>query len=184
MAGEARILTLFLSNGKSLLAWEREAVLSREILLYLNFLREDVFDRIQIFSYDAGDRQFLKELAKTDPLYERMDILAPKSGALFGTRAARWGVQGVFEHRKAIARSRRAEDKSDQRLMGRRSRRRGLPESRWSCAWAICCRAGSPRMASGVGKGSPKRSRRSPSGSPATSWSHRRRLRTRWRPIP
>jgi glycosyltransferase involved in cell wall biosynthesis len=105
MAGEARILTLFLSNGKSLLAWEREAVLSREILLYLNFLREDVFDRIQIFSYDAGDRQFLKELAKTDPLYERMDILAPKSGALFGTRAARWGVQGVFEHRKAIARS-------------------------------------------------------------------------------
>jgi glycosyltransferase involved in cell wall biosynthesis len=100
-----RILTLFLSNGSSLLAWEREAILSREILLYLHFLREGVFDRIQVFSYDAGDRTFVKRLAEAEPLYERIDILAPPTGALTGIRAALWGLRGVVARRQAIERS-------------------------------------------------------------------------------
>lgn len=100
-----RVLTLFLSNGFSLLAWEREAILSREILLYLHFLREGVFDRIQIFSYDAGDRSYVKRLAEAEPLYERIDILAPPTGALTGVRAALWGLRGVVAHRRAIERS-------------------------------------------------------------------------------
>jgi glycosyltransferase involved in cell wall biosynthesis len=105
MDSKPRILTLFLSNGKSLRAWEREAILSREILLYLHFLREGVFERIQIFSYDAGDRDFVKELARGEPLYERIDILAPKRGAMTGARAASWGIRGPLVHRAAIARS-------------------------------------------------------------------------------
>lgn len=100
-----RVLTLFLSNGFSLLAWEREAILSREILLYLHFLREGVFDRIQILSYDAGDRSYVKRLAEAEPLYERIDILAPPTGALTGVRAALWGLRGVVAHRRAIERS-------------------------------------------------------------------------------
>ena len=100
-----RVLTLFLSNGFSLLAWEREAILSREILLYLHFLREGVFDRIQIFSYDAGDRSYVKRLAEAEPLYERIDILAPPTGALTGVRAALWGLRGVVANRRAIERS-------------------------------------------------------------------------------
>lgn len=100
-----RVLTLFLSNGFSLLAWEREAILSREILLYLHFLREGAFDRIQIFSYDAGDRSYVKRLAEAEPLYERIDILAPPTGALTGVRAALWGLRGVVAHRRAIERS-------------------------------------------------------------------------------
>ena len=62
-----RVLTLFLSSGKSLLSWHKDGILSREILIYRDLLKSGTFDRIQIFSYDAADREFVAELAgKTD----------------------------------------------------------------------------------------------------------------------
>ena len=56
---------------------------------------------MQVFSYDAADRAFLRELAVADPLYERFEVIAPASG-----RAGKaWSVTGVIGHRAAIARS-------------------------------------------------------------------------------
>jgi glycosyltransferase involved in cell wall biosynthesis len=98
---DPRVLTLFLTSGKSLVWWESEGVFSREILLYLEFLRSDAFDRVQIFSYDARDRAFVAERIATEPLFARVDVLAPKSGK----GGAGWGVRGVMAHRAAIARS-------------------------------------------------------------------------------
>lgn len=103
--GGPRILALFLSNGGSLTRWRKEAILSREILLYLHFLREGVFDRVQIFSYDARDHALLRELAATDAIYARIDLLTPPKGALFGPKAALWSLQGVRRHRRALSRA-------------------------------------------------------------------------------
>jgi glycosyltransferase involved in cell wall biosynthesis len=105
MSPAPRILTLFLSNGKSLLAWQREAIFSREILLYLHFLKNGAFDRVRIFSYDAGDRQLVRDLARDEPLYRQIDILAPRRGSFTGWRAALWGMFGAVLHRRTIANS-------------------------------------------------------------------------------
>lgn len=98
---EPRILTLFLTSGKSLVWWESEGVFSREILLYLEFLRSGAFDRVQIFSYDARDCAFVADRVAAEPLFARVDVLAPASGK----GGAGWGVRGVLAHRAAIARS-------------------------------------------------------------------------------
>ncbi len=95
------VLTLFLSGGKSLGSWQRDGVLSREMQLYRSLLRRGVFERIQIFSYDAADRQFVRELAQSDPLYARVDILAPQRGK----GSALWGIAGAFACRKALSQS-------------------------------------------------------------------------------
>lgn len=98
---DPHILTVFLSAGKSLVWWESEGVFSREILLYLEFLRSGAFDRVQIFSYDARDRGFIAGRVAAEPLLARIDVLAPASGK----GGAGWGVRGVLVHRAAIARS-------------------------------------------------------------------------------
>jgi glycosyltransferase involved in cell wall biosynthesis len=96
-----RILTLFMSAGKSLGWWKAQGILSREILVYRELLAAGAFDRVQVFSYDAADRALLAELAAGDPLYERFEALAPATG----TSGKLWGVAGVLRHRAAIARS-------------------------------------------------------------------------------
>jgi glycosyltransferase involved in cell wall biosynthesis len=96
-----RVLTLFLTGGKSLRFWREEGTFSREILVYRRLLETGAFDRVQVFSYDAADRRFLAELAREDALYERFDVLAPVSGR----GGSAWGVTGVWGHRAAIARS-------------------------------------------------------------------------------
>ncbi|RVT39906.1 glycosyltransferase family 4 protein [Sphingobium algorifonticola] len=96
------VLTLFLSAGKSLTWWDSEGLLSREILLYLELLRRDTFDRIQIFTYDAADRALVAQRAAGDPLFGRIDLIAPTSGR----GGAAWSILGVMRHRAAIARSR------------------------------------------------------------------------------
>lgn len=101
-----RMLTLFLSNGGSLERWEREAILSREMLLYLHFIETGVFSRVQVFSYSARDRGYAKRLAATDPRYNRISIIAPRR--YHGTsaiRSALWGLWGPVRHRREIARS-------------------------------------------------------------------------------
>ena len=105
MASRERILTLFMSNGTSLTAWQREAILSREILLYLHFVGEGVFDRIRIFSYDADDRTLVGQLAAGDPRFARVDILAPAGGSRKGLRGAWWGLVGAIRHRHTIGQS-------------------------------------------------------------------------------
>lgn len=99
-----RILTLFLSNGKSLSFWKREGIFSREMALYQQFLRDDVFQRIQIFSYDPADRGMLKDLRETEPIFQRFDILAP-AFLLAGVYGLLWGLVGPFAYRRALRRS-------------------------------------------------------------------------------
>jgi glycosyltransferase involved in cell wall biosynthesis len=94
----ARILTLFLSNGGSLSRWRKEGILSREILLYQTLLKQGVFDRVRIFSYDARDVALVAE----DPVYAGIEMLTPRAGALYGGRAALWSLAGVVRHRAAI----------------------------------------------------------------------------------
>jgi glycosyltransferase involved in cell wall biosynthesis len=101
-----RVLTLFLSNGKSLRWWQQEGLFSREMALYLRFLHDGTFDRVQIFSYDAGDRAFVEEIAKQDESFRRIEILAPAKGAMAGAKGLVWGLVGPFRHRRALARSR------------------------------------------------------------------------------
>ncbi|HEX8382194.1 MAG TPA: glycosyltransferase family 4 protein [Sphingomonas sp.] len=96
-----RILTVFLSAGKSLCWWDEEGVFSREILVYRELLRAGAFDRVRFFSYDARDRDFIAARARNEPLYERIDILAPRRGR----GAANWAIRGVLAHRRAIAES-------------------------------------------------------------------------------
>lgn len=96
-----RVLTLFLSSGKSLLSWHKDGILSREILIYRDLLKSGTFDRIQIFSYDAADREFVAELAGKTDFYRNIDVLAPDKGKLGGI----WGLAGVLKHRARIARS-------------------------------------------------------------------------------
>lgn len=102
---DQRVLTLFLSSGKSLRWWHKEGLLSREIALYLRFLSDGIFDRIQIFSYDAGDRAFVEALADEDPNFRRIEILAPAKRAFTGAMALLWAIIGPFRHRRRIARS-------------------------------------------------------------------------------
>lgn len=96
-----RVLTLFLTGGKSLRFWRDEGTFSREILVYRRLIETCAFDRVQLFSYDAADRALVAELAREDALYERFDVLAPASGR----GGAGWGVSGVLRHRAAIGRS-------------------------------------------------------------------------------
>lgn len=100
-----RSLTLFLSHGKSLLWWQTTGIFSREILLYLHFLRQGMFDRINIFSYDAADRDFVRRLAEDDPAFTGIEILAPRNGWARGVKALLWGCWGPVRHRRAIGRS-------------------------------------------------------------------------------
>ena len=66
-----RVLTLFLSAGKSLSWWQAEGLLSREILLYLELLRRGTFERIQVISYDAADRALVRSLSATASTAQR-----------------------------------------------------------------------------------------------------------------
>lgn len=101
-----KTLTFFLSSGGSLIRWQKDGILSREILLYLHFLRTGIFDRIRIFSYHAGDAGYVKRLAAADPIYHRIDIVGPRGGGeRRGFRRIWWSLWGPLRHRRAIARS-------------------------------------------------------------------------------
>lgn len=97
----SRRLILFLSNGRSLASWREEGLLSRELLLYAEFLRLGVFDRITLFTYDPADQAILDRLAATDPIYGRMDLLAPRR-ACRGLAAAVEGMARAWRLRREI----------------------------------------------------------------------------------
>lgn len=101
-----RILTLFLSNGGSLIRWQEDGILSREILLYLHFLRKGMFDRVQVFSYHGGDKAYVKQLAAVDPVYGGIEIVGP-AGSRERTGWARvaWSLWGPLRHRSRISKS-------------------------------------------------------------------------------
>ena len=103
-AGAAPTLVVFLSNGGSLRAWERMNILSREIALYLEFLRAGHMARIVVFSYDARDHERLIEARLDDPTYKRVEVLTPPRwmGGLNGVSAALYSVFGVLWHRKKL----------------------------------------------------------------------------------
>lgn len=96
-----RILTHFMSQGKSLSWWQEEGVLSREILLYRAHLVQNSFDLIQVFTYDARDVALLARYAQDDPVYERLTALGPAQGKA----GLLWWLTGVLRHRRAIAAS-------------------------------------------------------------------------------
>lgn len=96
-----RLLTVFMSAGGSLSFWQAEGWLSREILIYREMLRRGDFDRVQIFSYDAADRSLLASLAVLEPLFYRIDIIAPRRGKA----GALWSVLGVLRNWHHLVRS-------------------------------------------------------------------------------
>lgn len=96
-----RILTLFMSAGKSLRWWQQEGILAREMAVYREFLLNDAFGRIQLFTYDGRDHTLLSTLKTEDPLYGRIDLLSPPSGK----GGALWAAAGVVRHYWALRRS-------------------------------------------------------------------------------
>ena len=64
-----------------------------------------MFDRINIFSYDAADQDFVRRMAESDPAFAGIEILAPRSGWARGVKALLWGCWGPIHHRRTIARS-------------------------------------------------------------------------------
>lgn len=96
-----RLLTVFLSAGKSLVWWQSEGVFSREILIYRELVATGTFDQIAIFSYDAADHAFLAEAQTSDPRLRGLTVLTPATGK----GGAFWGIRGVWRHRAEIARS-------------------------------------------------------------------------------
>jgi glycosyltransferase involved in cell wall biosynthesis len=101
-----RTLTLFLSNGGSLIRWHKDGILSREILLYLHFLRTGIFDRVRIFSYHGGDPAYVKRLAATDPVYHAIEVVAPRQPVeQRGIGRILWSLWGPLRHRSRIRRS-------------------------------------------------------------------------------
>lgn len=101
-----RTLTLFLSNGGSLIRWHKDGILSREILLYLHFLRTGIFDRVRIFSYHGGDPAYVKKLAATDPAYHGIEVVAPRRAVeQRGIGRILWSLWGPLRHRSRIRRS-------------------------------------------------------------------------------
>jgi glycosyltransferase involved in cell wall biosynthesis len=103
-ADRPRTLVLFLSNGGSLARWKAEGILSREILLYQQFIRAGVFQRVLVFSYDPADHALLAELRKADDAYVGIEVLTPPKafGRLSGLPAAYYGFVGVALHAPAI----------------------------------------------------------------------------------
>lgn len=98
-----RTLTLFLSNGGSLIRWHKDGILSREILLYLHFLRTGIFDRVRIFSYHGGDPAYVKRLAAMDPAYHGIEVVAPRGTVeKRGLGRVLWSLWGPVRHHAKI----------------------------------------------------------------------------------
>ena len=102
-----RALVLFLSNGFSLLRWREEGLQTREMLIYREFLRTGVFDRVDVFSYNPADHGELERLRRLDPIWTNLHVITPPAaaGELRGARAAAWSAAGVAAH---LGRLRRA----------------------------------------------------------------------------
>lgn len=98
-----RTLLLFLSNGGSLVRWREEGLISRELLLYAEFLRQGVFETVLLFTYDPADQAILDQLAKADPIYGRMRLLAPGRAARQGLAATIDGLSRIWRARREIA---------------------------------------------------------------------------------
>lgn len=95
-----RILTLFLSNGGSLTRWREQGILSREILLYRKFVEDQIFGRIQIFSYDPAD----EALVASENLIG-MEVIAPRNRAAGTASKIVWSLNGVLRNRRRLGRS-------------------------------------------------------------------------------
>ncbi|WP_221794537.1 glycosyltransferase family 4 protein [Aquisediminimonas sediminicola] len=96
-----RVLTLFLSAGKSLHWWQASGLLSRELSVYREYLRLYIFDRIQIFTYDTRDHEILADLARDEPLFQRIDLLAPP----YGQANLGWALIGPCRYYRRLAQS-------------------------------------------------------------------------------
>ncbi|MEL7491431.1 MAG: glycosyltransferase family 4 protein [Pseudomonadota bacterium] len=97
-------LALFMSNGGSLCAWERANILSREIALYLEFLRSGLVASVIVFSYDFADRQRLADAQRADQTFNSVRVVTPPRwcGAMKGLAAAFYSFFGVVAHRRRL----------------------------------------------------------------------------------
>jgi glycosyltransferase involved in cell wall biosynthesis len=73
-------MLLLLSFKGSLRKWHREGILSREIELYVAYVRHGVFEQIDIFSYDPDDAGALALIDCTDAERARLRVIVPSKG--------------------------------------------------------------------------------------------------------
>ncbi len=70
-------LLLILSFGGSLQRWRDGGILSREIELYVEYLRRGLFERVIVFSYGSLDRDVLRQAGLPADLVDRFEIIGP-----------------------------------------------------------------------------------------------------------
>ena len=70
-------LLLILSFGGSLQRWRDGGILSREIELYVEYLRRGMFERVIVFSYGSSDRDVLRQAGLPADLTDRFEIIGP-----------------------------------------------------------------------------------------------------------
>lgn len=71
-------LVLMLSFGGSLRRWRDAGILSRELELYLEYLRRGLFERVVIYSYGSTDEAVLAELDLPVEIFGRIEIVGPE----------------------------------------------------------------------------------------------------------
>lgn len=70
-------LLLILSFGGSLRRWRDAGILSREIELYVEYLRRGLFERVVIYSYGSADEEVLGDAGLPLDLVEKFEIIGP-----------------------------------------------------------------------------------------------------------
>ncbi|WP_062207317.1 glycosyltransferase family 4 protein [Aureimonas sp. AU12] len=83
-------MLLLLSFGGSLRKWHEAGILSREIELYLEYLRLDLFSDIDIFSYDPDDAASLALIDCEPAIRARLHVIVPQP--------SRRGRMGALRH--------------------------------------------------------------------------------------
>lgn len=57
--------------------WESEGIANREMELCISYLKNDLFEKIIIYSYGHNDREFLNNLNYDSSLLSRIDLIVP-----------------------------------------------------------------------------------------------------------
>ena len=71
-------MILVLSFGGSLRRWHEQGILSREIEVYVAYLRYGIVSTLHIFSYNHGDEDFLKFIDAEDDIKSRIVLHMPR----------------------------------------------------------------------------------------------------------
>ncbi len=70
-------LLLILSFGGSLQRWRDGGILSREIELYVEYLRRGLFERVVVFTYGSADSDMLRQAGLPADIVDRFEIVGP-----------------------------------------------------------------------------------------------------------